>query len=142
LNTIPPNPLAIIQLAICRKPSRAFTGKISGYLVEGETSTGENAALKSDFLDHASPFALRSVESLFDGLRLATGAGIVPHGEFVNLCGDIAGEYVVVLAEVRELGFPVVAPDAEACRVEFGVEPCGDQGGKGGVFSFHILDLV
>ncbi len=61
VNTIAPDPLAILQLAIRRKPSGAFTGKPPCYLVEGESATGENPALKSNFLDHDSPFALRSV---------------------------------------------------------------------------------
>jgi hypothetical protein len=60
----------------------------------------------------------------------------------VNLGGDITSECVVVLAEVRELGLPAVAPDTEASGVEFGVESCGTQGGEGGCFSFHFLDLV
>ena len=62
VNTIPSNPFAILQLAIRRKPSGAFTGKLPFYLVEGESATGENPAFKNNFLDHASPFALRSVE--------------------------------------------------------------------------------
>ncbi len=62
VNTIAPDPFAILQLAIRRKPSGAFTGKLPFYLVEGESATGENPALKNNFLDHASPFALRSVE--------------------------------------------------------------------------------
>jgi hypothetical protein len=53
VNTIPPDPLAIFQPAIRRKPSRAFTGKLSSYLVEGKAATGENPAFKNNFLDHA-----------------------------------------------------------------------------------------
>ena len=71
-------------------------------------------------------------------LKSFAGAGIVPHGEVVDLGGDFAGKCVVVLAEVGELGLPAVAPDAEACCVEFGVESCGTQGGEGGCFSFHF----
>jgi hypothetical protein len=63
----------------------------------------------------------------------------VPYGKVVNYGGDVAGECVVVLAKVGELSFPVVAPDAEACGVELGVEPCGDQGGECGCFGFHFL---
>jgi hypothetical protein len=62
VNTIAPDPLAILQPAIRRKPSGTLTGKLPCYLVEGEAATGENSALKNNFLDHASPFALRSVE--------------------------------------------------------------------------------
>jgi len=63
-------------------------------------------------------------------------AGIVPHSEVLDLGWDVAGEIVVVLAKVGELSLPVVAPDAEACGVEFGVEPCGYQGGECGCFGF------
>jgi hypothetical protein len=62
VNTITPDPFTILQLAIRGKPSGAFTGKLPCYLVEGEAATGENPAFKNNFLDHASPFALRSVE--------------------------------------------------------------------------------
>ncbi len=59
VNAIAPDPFTILQLAIRGKPSGAFTGKLPFYLVEGESATGENPALKNNFLDHASPFALR-----------------------------------------------------------------------------------
>lgn len=70
INTIAPDPLAILQLAIRRKPSGAFTRKLPFYFVEGESATGKNPALKNNFLDHASPFALRSASR-------ALSAGIV-----------------------------------------------------------------
>jgi hypothetical protein len=74
VNTIPSNPLAILQLAIRRKPSGAFTGKLPFYLVEGESATGENPALKNNFLDHASPFALRiASRACFNGKSDSVG---------------------------------------------------------------------
>jgi hypothetical protein len=67
VNTIAPDPLTILQIAIRRKPSGAFTGKLPFYLVEGESATGKNPALKNNFLNHASPFALRSAARAASG---------------------------------------------------------------------------
>jgi hypothetical protein len=57
----------------------------------------------------------------------------------VDLGGDVGGECVVVLAKVGELSLPIIAPDAEACGVKFGVETCGEEISECGVFGFHIL---
>ena len=66
VNTIAPDPFAILQLAIRGKPSGAFTGKLPCYLVEGEAATGENSAFKNNFLDfHASPLIFTSLVASF-----------------------------------------------------------------------------
>jgi hypothetical protein len=65
MDSIAANPFAIFEFTLWREPSRAMTGEFSGDFVEGESATGENAAIKSDFLDFhfVFPSALAIAES-------------------------------------------------------------------------------